>query len=103
MLTTSPPSWDRRNAPSRYAGRVEAGPSDPKPRGDCSRPGRLARVSPTRRIIALVVVVAALAAIALTLPLRALPVTVAHLGPMAPVVGVAVGAALLIAMIPRTP
>jgi uncharacterized membrane protein YdjX (TVP38/TMEM64 family) len=60
-------------------------------------------VSPTRRIIALVVVVVALAAIALTLPLGALPEAVAHLGPMAPVVGVAVGAALLIAMIPRTP
>ncbi len=54
-------------------------------------------------MFALVLAVAALAAIASQLPLRDLPDAVARLGPLAPVLGVVVGAALLIAMIPRTP
>jgi len=60
-------------------------------------------MSPTRRMIILVFAVAALAALALWLPLAALPDDVARLGLAAPIVGVGVGAALLVALIPRTP
>ena len=60
-------------------------------------------MSPTRRMLALVVVVAGLTAIALRLPLAELPELVARLGPVAPAVGVVVGTALLVAMVPRTP
>ena len=60
-------------------------------------------MSPTHRMFALVLAVVALTVVAVRLPLAALPDTVARLGPVAPVVGVAVGAALLVAMIPRTP
>lgn len=54
-------------------------------------------------MFALVLSVVLLAVIALRLPLGELPQTVARLGPLAPVVGVMVGAVLLVAMIPRTP
>ena len=54
-------------------------------------------------MFALVLTVGVLTAIALRLPLGALPEAVARLGPLAPVVGVVVGAALLVALIPRTP
>jgi uncharacterized membrane protein YdjX (TVP38/TMEM64 family) len=47
--------------------------------------------------------VAILAAVAFALPLHAIPAAVSHLGPLAPVAGVTVGAALLIALVPRTP
>jgi uncharacterized membrane protein YdjX (TVP38/TMEM64 family) len=51
----------------------------------------------------LVAGVAALAVAALLLPLDAVPEAVARLGPAAPVAGVLVGAALLVALVPRTP
>jgi uncharacterized membrane protein YdjX (TVP38/TMEM64 family) len=54
-------------------------------------------------VIALVAGVAALAVIALLLPLDTLPEAVLRLGPVAPVAGVLVGAALLVALVPRTP
>ncbi len=60
-------------------------------------------MSPTHRIAVLVLAVAALAAAATWLPLASLPDHVARLGPAAPVVGVGVGAALLVALVPRTP
>jgi uncharacterized membrane protein YdjX (TVP38/TMEM64 family) len=60
-------------------------------------------VDPTRRLLILVVSVAALALAALLLPLDAIPDAVARLGGLAPVAGVAVGAALLVALMPRTP
>jgi uncharacterized membrane protein YdjX (TVP38/TMEM64 family) len=47
--------------------------------------------------------VAVLAAIAFTLPLHAIPTAVGHLGLLAPAAGVTIGAALLIALVPRTP
>src|SRR5258706_831013 len=67
------------------------------------RPGRLARMSPTRRVLVLVLGVAALAAAAFLLPLHTVPGAVQQLGLLAPVAGVAVGAALLVALVPRTP
>jgi uncharacterized membrane protein YdjX (TVP38/TMEM64 family) len=60
-------------------------------------------VSPTRRVLLLALGVAVLAAVAFTLPLTEIPAAVARLGLLAPVAGVAVGAALLIALVPRTP
>jgi uncharacterized membrane protein YdjX (TVP38/TMEM64 family) len=60
-------------------------------------------VNPTRRVLALVVAVAVLAVAALLLPLHAIPAAVAGLGMVAPLAGVAVGAALLVALMPRTP
>jgi uncharacterized membrane protein YdjX (TVP38/TMEM64 family) len=54
-------------------------------------------------MIVLVVSVAVLAAAATLLPLRALPEAVAGLGVVGPVAGVLVGAALLVALVPRTP
>jgi len=60
-------------------------------------------VSPTRRLIALILGVVGLALTAWFLPLREVPQLVGHLGPAAPVVGVVVGAALLTALVPRTP
>jgi uncharacterized membrane protein YdjX (TVP38/TMEM64 family) len=66
-------------------------------------PGTLVRVSPTRRMALLVLTVAALAALALWLPLEALPEAVGRLGVLAPVAAVGVGATLLVALVPRTP
>jgi uncharacterized membrane protein YdjX (TVP38/TMEM64 family) len=60
-------------------------------------------VDATARLVALVVVVAALALTAFLLPLDAIPAGVARLGLVAPLAGVAVGAALLVALVPRTP
>jgi uncharacterized membrane protein YdjX (TVP38/TMEM64 family) len=60
-------------------------------------------VNPTRRLLALVAVVALLALTAFLLPLHAIPAAVAGLGVAAPLAGVAVGAALLVALVPRTP
>jgi uncharacterized membrane protein YdjX (TVP38/TMEM64 family) len=60
-------------------------------------------VNPTRRLILLLVAIAALAATAALLPLHRLPEAVAELGPLAPVVGVLVGSALLIALVPPYP
>jgi uncharacterized membrane protein YdjX (TVP38/TMEM64 family) len=51
----------------------------------------------------LVAAVVGLALAALLLPLDAIPGAVARLGPLAPVAGVLVGAALLVALVPRTP
>jgi uncharacterized membrane protein YdjX (TVP38/TMEM64 family) len=51
----------------------------------------------------LVLTVAALAAIALWLPLEALPEAVGRLGVLTPVAAVGIGATLLVALIPRTP
>jgi uncharacterized membrane protein YdjX (TVP38/TMEM64 family) len=65
--------------------------------------GPAGRSQGARRMLALVLTVGLLTAIALRLPLGALPEAVAQLGPLAPVVGVVVGAALLVALIPRTP
>lgn len=60
-------------------------------------------MTPTRRLLALLLGVAAVAVAGLVLPLRELPDAIAAAGPAAPVVGVAVGAALLVALVPRTP
>jgi uncharacterized membrane protein YdjX (TVP38/TMEM64 family) len=60
-------------------------------------------VSPTRRLTVLILAVAGLAVTAWFLPLHDIPELVARLGPVAPVVGVVVGAALLVALVPRTP
>jgi uncharacterized membrane protein YdjX (TVP38/TMEM64 family) len=60
-------------------------------------------VSPTRRLTVLILAVAGLAATAWFLPLHDIPALVARLGLAAPVVGVGVGALLLIALVPRTP
>lgn len=60
-------------------------------------------MTPTLRLLALVAGVTALAVLGLSLPLRDLPDAVSSAGPVAPVVGVAVGAALLVALVPRTP
>jgi uncharacterized membrane protein YdjX (TVP38/TMEM64 family) len=54
-------------------------------------------------MIVLVLTVAALGAAAFLLPLHAIPAAVQQLGPLAPVAGVVVGAALLVALVPRTP
>lgn len=54
-------------------------------------------------MVALLLGIAALAVAATVLPLAAVPDAVARLGPLAPVVGVAAGAALLVALVPRTP
>jgi len=60
-------------------------------------------VSPARRALILVAGIGALATAAFLLPLHAVPEAVASLGPAGPVVGVAVGASLLAALVPRTP
>jgi uncharacterized membrane protein YdjX (TVP38/TMEM64 family) len=60
-------------------------------------------VSPTRRLAVLVLAVGILAGTVWLLPLGAFPPLVARIGPLAPVVGVVVGAALLAALVPRTP
>ena len=60
-------------------------------------------MNPTRRLAVLILAVVGLAATAWFLPLREVPDLVGRLGPGAPVVGVVVGAALLIALVPRTP
>ena len=60
-------------------------------------------MSPTRRLIVLVLAVAAMATTAIVLPLQTVPPAVQRLGLLAPIAGVAVGAALLVALVPRTP
>lgn len=60
-------------------------------------------MSPTRRMIVLVLAVATLATAAMLLPLDTVPSAVDQLGPLAPLAGVIVGAALLVALVPRTP
>lgn len=60
-------------------------------------------MSPTHRAIALVLAVGTLALAATLLPLHAMPDAIARLGLLAPVAGVAIGAALLVALVPRTP
>jgi uncharacterized membrane protein YdjX (TVP38/TMEM64 family) len=60
-------------------------------------------MTPARRVLLLVLAVAALAATAAWTPLGQVPEAVARLGPLAPVAGVLVGAALLAALVPRTP
>jgi uncharacterized membrane protein YdjX (TVP38/TMEM64 family) len=60
-------------------------------------------VRPTARIVLLTVAIAVLATFVPLLPLHAIAASVGTLGPLAPAVGVAVGAVLLVALIPRTP
>jgi uncharacterized membrane protein YdjX (TVP38/TMEM64 family) len=60
-------------------------------------------VNPTRRLAVLILAIIGLALAAWFLPLHAVPGLVGHLGTAAPVVGVLVGAVLLIALVPRTP
>jgi uncharacterized membrane protein YdjX (TVP38/TMEM64 family) len=60
-------------------------------------------VSPTRRAALLVLMVAGLAAVAAWLPLPPFGDAVRGLGGWAPVVAVAAGCALLVALVPRTP
>lgn len=60
-------------------------------------------MSPGRRAALLAVGVVAAGLTALLLPLHTVPEAVARLGPLAPVTGVLVGAALLVALVPRTP
>lgn len=60
-------------------------------------------MSPARRATLLAVGVIVAGVTALLLPLHAVPEAVARLGPLAPVTGVLVGAALLVALVPRTP
>lgn len=60
-------------------------------------------MSPTRRMLLLVLGVAALAGAAWLLPLRELPEAVERLGVAAPVAGAVVSALLLVALVPRTP
>jgi uncharacterized membrane protein YdjX (TVP38/TMEM64 family) len=55
-----------------------------------------------KRLIALVILIAALAVGAVLLPLYRIPDAVSHMGPWAPVAGVAIGAVLLCALVPRT-
>ena len=58
---------------------------------------------PGIRVVGLLLGIAVLAIAAALLPLPAVPETVARLGPLAPGVGVVAGAALLVALVPRTP
>jgi uncharacterized membrane protein YdjX (TVP38/TMEM64 family) len=60
-------------------------------------------VTPRVRLAVLVAGVAALAGLALVLPLESLPHRVATFGPLGPVAAVLLGAALLAALVPRTP
>jgi uncharacterized membrane protein YdjX (TVP38/TMEM64 family) len=60
-------------------------------------------VNPTRRVIVLVAAVAAIAVTAALLPLGSLPERVARLGVAAPFIGTGLAAALLVALVPRTP
>jgi uncharacterized membrane protein YdjX (TVP38/TMEM64 family) len=60
-------------------------------------------VNPTRRLAVLVLAVIGLAVTVWFLPLHAVADLVGRLGPAAPVVGVLVGAVLLVALVPRTP
>ncbi len=60
-------------------------------------------MTPNRRVVLLAVGVAVLAFVAFLLPLHEIPAAVDRLGMLAPVAGVAVGAALLVALVPRTP
>jgi uncharacterized membrane protein YdjX (TVP38/TMEM64 family) len=54
-------------------------------------------------LVALVVGVASLAVVAAVMPIHTVPAAMTELGPAGPVVGIAVGAALLVALVPRTP
>jgi uncharacterized membrane protein YdjX (TVP38/TMEM64 family) len=60
-------------------------------------------MSPARRLILLVLAIAALAVTAAWTPLGEVPAAVGRLGVFGPVAGVLVGAALLAALVPRTP
>ncbi|HEX6871765.1 MAG TPA: VTT domain-containing protein [Micromonosporaceae bacterium] len=60
-------------------------------------------MSPIVRLATLVLSVSALAVVAVNLPLSTIPDAVATQGTSAPVIAVLVGAALLIALMPRTP
>ena len=60
-------------------------------------------MSSTRRVLILIASVGALAAAAAWLPLPTMPETVGQLGTAAAVAAVALGAALLVALVPRTP
>jgi uncharacterized membrane protein YdjX (TVP38/TMEM64 family) len=60
-------------------------------------------MSASRRALILVVGVATLALLAWLLPVRSVQASVAALGPAAPLAAIAVGAALLVALVPRTP
>jgi uncharacterized membrane protein YdjX (TVP38/TMEM64 family) len=60
-------------------------------------------VSPTRRVTILLAGIALLGVTAFVLPLKSIPSWVAGLGVLAPIAGVSVGAALLMALVPRTP
>jgi len=60
-------------------------------------------VTPRVRLAVLVVGVAALAGLAILLPLESLPDRVARVGLLAPVAAVLLGATLLAALVPRTP
>lgn len=60
-------------------------------------------MGPTRRVVVLLLGVAALATAAAVLPLHTVPEAVAGLGAGAPAVGVIIGAALIAALVPRTP
>lgn len=60
-------------------------------------------MTPRLRLAVLMLGVAALAGAAMALPLESLPERVARVGLLAPVAGVFVGAALLVALVPRTP
>lgn len=60
-------------------------------------------MSPSRRALILVIGVAVLALATWLLPLRSAPAAVAALGPAAPLAAIAVGATLLVALVPRTP
>jgi uncharacterized membrane protein YdjX (TVP38/TMEM64 family) len=61
------------------------------------------RTTAARRALTLLLGVGALAVAAWLLPLRQLPELVDRIGPVAPYLGVLIGSALLIALIPRTP
>lgn len=58
---------------------------------------------PTRRVAVLLAGVAALAVATALLPIPDVPAVVQRFGPAAPVAAVIVGAALLVALVPRTP
>lgn len=60
-------------------------------------------MNPTYRVVLLVVGVAAVAVAVALSPLRGVPGLVSGFGPAAPVGAVLIGAALLVALVPRTP
>jgi uncharacterized membrane protein YdjX (TVP38/TMEM64 family) len=60
-------------------------------------------VSPARRLVILLLALCGLVLAAVLLPLERVPAAVAGLGPLAPLAGVLIGSALLVALVPRTP